>query len=651
MSKIYESAVLLGDRGPDGWEIDYITEFHMTGDSRLFPPRPEWEAKGYRPDEYSRWLLGDWRPLEELWEELGVDPTRPDALSTDLEVWLVEPETVPVERAVDAHFAGRPLLRPGDVARTDWRSRCARRPYDTLPISRAGIPHGVILSRSGDAWIREADVRDVALPFYQGIMIQPFVPSARGWLSGTGLKAKWDYADHDHPVWNPQYLMGIGDLAVDGLTARHKIGFRDVSRDTDGRSFQGAMLPDFPAGHSAPVLTTESNSVSSGVPILPWLLGILNCFVFDWQTRQRGGAAHLTWGMLKEMALPTTATVVGRVASLVMRLGLSSPVYAPLLVRTRTFEQAGVSGEFAVLDAEQYRLRAIIDAVAATVYELDLSDMVHVLSEVDHPADRIESIKGTLDACGFWRVDKEKDPELRHTVLTLVAAKDLREKIAAAGGDREKGTAAFLSQNAGEGWMLPETLRLADYGLGHDDRAKEHQPVASRFGPRFYDWQLAQSPEEREQETHLHARNLLGAERYGELLATTIADDASDEDDFIPLLTGLSTNLDDDYRRRLLGEPGVAALIAQFCVRNGRRRKSWRRLLTTLTAADLLDDLRRARVFDRLLKRKLITAELHEQLTTSRFTLPEHSGDLIAAEPKHEFQLRSQRAPRKLFDD
>ena len=47
----------------------------MTNDSRLFPPRPQWEAKGYRPDEYSRWLLGDWRPIEELWEELGVDPT------------------------------------------------------------------------------------------------------------------------------------------------------------------------------------------------------------------------------------------------------------------------------------------------------------------------------------------------------------------------------------------------------------------------------------------------------------------------------------------------------------------------------------------------------------------------------------------------
>jgi len=44
------------------------------------------------------------------------------------------------------------------------------------------------------------------------------------------------------------------------------------------------------------------------------------------------------------------------------------------------------------------------------------------------------------------------------------------------------------------------------------------QPVASRLGPRFYDWQLSQSAEESCRECHLHARNLLGEEGYGELV-------------------------------------------------------------------------------------------------------------------------------------
>lgn len=120
-------------------------------------------------------------------------------------------------------------------------------------------PSGVVLSREGNAWIRDDRVRDVALPLYQDIMIQPFMPSARGWLSGTGLRAKWDYADASDLVWNPQYLVGLSDVherqATGRMSSTLKIGFRDVSRYTDVRSFQGAILPSFPCGNSAPALT------------------------------------------------------------------------------------------------------------------------------------------------------------------------------------------------------------------------------------------------------------------------------------------------------------------------------------------------------------------------------------------------------------
>ena len=119
---------------------------------------------------------------------------------------------------------------------------------------------------------------------------------------------------------------------------------------------------------------------------------------------------------------------------------------------------------------------------------------------------------------------RTKTRELRHPVLTLVAFHDLEEKIRSCGDDREAGIEAFLAQNDGEGWMLPETLRLADYGLGHDDRANVPQPVASRLGPRFFDWQLAQTAEESWRECHLHARNLLGEAGYLRLLAESEAE-------------------------------------------------------------------------------------------------------------------------------
>lgn len=123
-----------------------------------------------------------------------------------------------------------------------------------------------------------------------------------------------------------------------------------------------------------------------------------------------------------------------------------------------------------------------------------------------------------LESKGFWRVDKDKDPEPLRTVLTLVAFHDLEEEIRTHGRDDDAGVEAFLSQNHGDGWLLPEMLCLADYGLGHDDRAAHPQPVASRLGARFYDWQLALGTEESWRECHLHARNLLGKGGYRELL-------------------------------------------------------------------------------------------------------------------------------------
>ena len=181
----------------------------------------------------------------------------------------------------------------------------------------------------------------------------------------------------------------------------------------------------------------------------------------------------------------------------------------------KTFAQVS-EGEtrFSLTRYERLRLMVISDAVIAKLYGLNEEDYRFVLAECDYPVDMLSNKKfaAGLNPKGFWRVDREVEPELRQTVLSLVAFMELEKVIAALGGDVQAGIAAFLKQNDGEGWMLPETLRLADYGLGHDERAKSPQPVTSRLGPRFYDWQEAQPPEEFKRECTIHAANLaLGA--------------------------------------------------------------------------------------------------------------------------------------------
>lgn len=53
--RIYASSVRIGDNAP-GWEITFSLEFMMNTDAKHFPPREKWEAKGYLPDAFGRWI-------------------------------------------------------------------------------------------------------------------------------------------------------------------------------------------------------------------------------------------------------------------------------------------------------------------------------------------------------------------------------------------------------------------------------------------------------------------------------------------------------------------------------------------------------------------------------------------------------------------
>ena len=176
-----------------------------------------------------------------------------------------------------------------------------------------------------------------------------------------------------------------------------------------------------------------------------------------------------------------------------------------------------------------------MDATIAAAFGLSYSDLLRILEQCDLPTARITASQ--LNPKGFWRLDRQLDPELRHTVLTLVAFRDLDSRIQVA-GDLDDGIRDFFAQNGGEGWLLPETLRLADHGLGHDDRARRHQPVGSRLGPRFYDWQLACVSGESRPELLLHARHLLGSAEYARLIARTIERLGMTKEDYRDLPSG-----------------------------------------------------------------------------------------------------------------
>jgi hypothetical protein len=126
---------------------------------------------------------------------------------------------------------------------------------------------------------------------------------------------------------------------------------------------------------------------------------------------------------------------------------------------------------------------------------MDLRDLKRILRDCDLPSDWNAR---DLDPKDFWRCDRNAPPELRESVLTVVAYSDLLK-----GGSRD----SFASTEAVE-WNLPRELCLHEYGLGHDTRAEESQPVAAVLGARFEPWQTAEDITESWHECQLHGELL-----------------------------------------------------------------------------------------------------------------------------------------------
>ena len=373
LEKIYTNSVPLGEDSLDSWNMKYRLEFMMNTDAHLFPPRPQWEAKGYRPDKFSRWLLGDWRPIEELWAGMGIDLSRPQPAKVDLEDWLFDTTAGPDRRSANARVVDGHLLKPGDVARTDWRTRCAQRPYDQLPIARARIPAGVILSRDGDAWIREEDIEDTALPLYEGRMIGQFDFSQKGWVSGKGRRAVWHEMPWDSKQIEPQFLMHSTDYESRiSLPWSPKLSHMRIASATNERTAIGSFLWGVPAGDTAATFHLRS------VDRCFILTAVFNSITFDFITRLRVTGLHLDYHVLNQNPFPelseTAASAIVRVAR---KLCLTAQLFAPQSLEL----QDGEREHAALTSSERLRLAVTLDALVAFSFGLRFDELSRIMED------------------------------------------------------------------------------------------------------------------------------------------------------------------------------------------------------------------------------------------------------------------------------
>jgi hypothetical protein len=428
LQKIYANGVLLGDQSERGWGVKYATEFHMTNDSKLFPPRLKWEERGYRPDEYGHWLKGPWQAYKGPANIIARDPA-------------------------------------------------------------------LVLSRDGLQALRIDEVVDVALPLFQGGMVNIYDKNASGYIVKVSAQATWQAMEFNAKEVLPQYLISRQACVDRGdrYTAGLKLAFRDIARNTDMRSAIGSLVSGFPCGNTLGVFSGATESIAA--------VGFaFSTIAFDWLVRKRLGGTHINLFVAEECAV-TTAFRIGLQDYVKPLLGLvfpdhtSAPVWVEffhLLSKRRSWRH-----HWAITPHERARRMAILEAIAFKYFGLEVEEAELILEETDRPVDQLtnKAFCRSLDQRGFWRIDKSKEPELRHPILSLVALHDLELR----------GLSAFMNQNDGEGWFIPETLRLSDYGLGYDVRAKVAQPVAPRLGPRFLDWQLGEDVSRSWEECAAHA--------------------------------------------------------------------------------------------------------------------------------------------------
>jgi hypothetical protein len=516
IEKIYSKAVLLGDDSEFGWGLKYKIEFMMNTDAHLFPPKTKWEDIGYLPDEYGRWIKGGWQPIDGLWDRLsaGVASESMQNKSSLRETCGVMLRDIAVTSINQENL--NDLGEADDMTRPSRHLRSAQPPYDLLRVSRSFIPAGIILSRDATLWIQEEEISDIALPLYEGRMIGMNDFSQKGWVSGKGRSAVWRDINWDSKVVEPQYLISRKKAIDSGkYNPGAKFAYMPISSSTNARTAIATYLPGMPAGHSVFFYYQACGLPGSALVAS----AIMSTFSFDVVIRRRLGGLNLSEFVVGEAPLPRSPSfcihILQRIAA---SLSLPSVTFAAEWIKNPLLAQPDRPWrmEWALTELQRISRICTIEAVVAFLFGLNILDFKEIVAECDLPCGFDAK---PLNPKGFWRVDKDRDPELRQTVLSLIALQDLRSLSKKYPCDNEVVLQEFLTQNNGEGWLLPETVRLADYGLGHDERALEHQPVASRLGPRFYDWQLAQSAEESWRECHLHARNLLGEAGYQNLLA------------------------------------------------------------------------------------------------------------------------------------
>lgn len=205
-----------------------------------------------------------------------------------------------------------------------------------------------------------------------------------------------------------------------------KVAVRRVTNATNTRTLIAALVPDLPCTDKAAVLTLPE------VLDMLVLVALLNSFVLDFTARRICAGTNLDRHHLMRLPMPRTdgctrgkrsGEALCKLAVLALRLGACHPLFTPLwlhcLERMPELAERPWRSWWAVTPAARTALKVEADLLVAAALGLTPDDMGRILADCGHPQERLAeaSFCSTLPRRGFWRVDRDRPPEVRHTEL------------------------------------------------------------------------------------------------------------------------------------------------------------------------------------------------------------------------------------------
>ena len=230
---------------------------------------------------------------------------------------------------------------------------------------------------------------ELYLPLYQGRMIHQFdhrANSVRVNPESTHnpyLSEEVSDAQHADPDFLPQTQYWVPASSVERILPASMgwpIAYRRIARTTDSRTLIASVAPRAGHGDSVFLLGPEDEMTTADIGLL---VANLNCFCFDYVTRQKLQGTNLSWYIVEQLPVITPAdydrpfgptTAHDLVRHHVLRLTYTAHDMAPFA------RDLGYDGPPFIWNEEERRhLRARLDALYFHLYGLSRADAAYIL--------------------------------------------------------------------------------------------------------------------------------------------------------------------------------------------------------------------------------------------------------------------------------